>query len=209
MNFNLTSFVLALMVVIVFMGSTATVAATSNQLLRGGGRAGSRQQLEKGNDDILIPPFTATNNTTYADDTSVSGHNSHTTSSSSNDTSNSSTINFTEEECDDCYFDENGQSVCSNCYCPKNCLWDLKPHDSYCDSDTHYIDYTDDYELTYGNDDTSNSTFYSEQQICDDCYLDEGSEGGCTICYYPKICWGDMHSSYCGYDTDDYTDDGS
>ena len=111
---------------------------------------------------------------------------------------------------DDCYFDENGQSVCSNCYYPKNCLWDLKPHDSYCDSDTHYIDYTDDYELTNGNDDTSNnSTFYSEQQICDDCYLDEGSEGGCTICYYPKICWGDMHSSYCGYDTDDYTDDGS
>ncbi|OEU09728.1 hypothetical protein FRACYDRAFT_247984 [Fragilariopsis cylindrus CCMP1102] len=70
MNYNLTSFVIASMVVIVFMGSTATVAAKSNQLLRGG-RAG--RQLEKGNDDtILIPPFTATTNTTYADDTSRS-----------------------------------------------------------------------------------------------------------------------------------------
>jgi hypothetical protein len=200
MNYNLTSFVLAsIVVVIVFMGSTATVAATSNQLLRGG-RAGSRQ-LEKGNDDILIPPFTATNNTTYADDTSVSGHNSHTTSSSSNDTSNSSTINFTEEECDDCYLSD-----------PKIC-WGYM-HSSYCgydtDDDSTYADDSSGSGHTGSTNDTSNSTTveYTEEQKCDDCFLDEGS-GGCTICYYPKICWGDMHSSYCGYDTDDYTDDGS
>ena len=88
-------------------------------------------------------------------------------------------------------------------------------HSSYCgydtDDDSTYVDDTSvsGHITSSSNDDSSNSTVkYTEEQKCDDCYLDEGS-GGCTICYYPKICWGDMHSSYCGYDTDDYTDDGS